>query len=268
MKEVVIVIPVHKPDLTKSELASFKQCYEVLGNYPIRLLAPEDLDIAVYQNAAHNPEVVRIDPNWLSNIRQYNKLKISKFFYNLFRDYEYLLTYELDAWVFRDELAYWCKEGYDYIGAPWFEIEGDFFSKKLISGGNSGFSLRRIPKCVEILKRVEKLLFLRRFWYRSKIQGIFKFEKQTWIESLFKIKFTSDFVGLLGIKKWYEDYFWSSYVASTFPDFSVAPPEVSMNFSFEIHPSVLFEKNGKKIPFGCHAWERYDPLFWERYIQK
>ncbi|MFR6542216.1 MAG: DUF5672 family protein [Butyricimonas virosa] len=25
----------------------------------------------------------------------------------------------IDAFVFRDELTYWCTLNYDYIGAPW-----------------------------------------------------------------------------------------------------------------------------------------------------
>ena len=30
-----------------------------------------------------------------------------------------MLIYQLDAFVFQDDLAYWCQQNYDYIGAPW-----------------------------------------------------------------------------------------------------------------------------------------------------
>ena len=30
-----------------------------------------------------------------------------------------MLIYQLDAYVFKDELLNWANKGYDYIGAPW-----------------------------------------------------------------------------------------------------------------------------------------------------
>jgi hypothetical protein len=29
---------------------------------------------------------------------------------------------------------------------------------------------------------------------------------------------------------------------------------------------VLYELNGHELPFGCHAWERYDRAFWEEQL--
>lgn len=34
------------------------------------------------------------------------------------------MIYQLDAWVFNDELSSWCSLGYDYIGAPFFPYRG------------------------------------------------------------------------------------------------------------------------------------------------
>jgi hypothetical protein len=42
-------------------------------------------------------------------------------FYKRFRDYKFILIYQLDAYVFRDELEYWCEQDYDFIGAPLIE---------------------------------------------------------------------------------------------------------------------------------------------------
>lgn len=65
--------------------------------------------------------------------------------YKRFIDYEFMLVYQLDAWVFRDELFYWCDQGFDYIGAPWYEgYEKATHTSKIISpSGNGGFSLRK-----------------------------------------------------------------------------------------------------------------------------
>jgi hypothetical protein len=74
-------------------------------------------------------------------------------FYEVFRQYEYMLIYQLDCWVFRDELEMWCDKGYDYIGAPFFV---KWFVDRGIYVGNGGFSLRKISNIIEYLKRNNK----------------------------------------------------------------------------------------------------------------
>jgi hypothetical protein len=54
---------------------------------------------------------------------------LSEEFYQAFTDFEFMLIYQLDAFVFRDELADWCRSGYEYIGAPWLR-DRDFTSWK------------------------------------------------------------------------------------------------------------------------------------------
>lgn len=50
--------------------------------------------------------------------------------------------------------------------------------------------------------------------------------------------------------------------------FRVAPVKVALEFSFEREVNRSFEMNEKKIPFGCHAWERYNLTFWKPYIEE
>ena len=63
-----------------------------------------------------------------------------------------------------------------------------------------------------------------------------------------------------------EDFFWCMQVGKIFSDYKVAPVSEAIKFSFETNPELLFEKNNMQLPFGCHAWKRYDPIFWEKYI--
>ncbi len=264
MKKVVVVIPVHKPALTQNELASLKQCYNILGSHPIRIVAPEGMDMSVYQNAVPGCEVIFISPEWLSGIQQYNKLKISKYFYDLFKDYEYLLTYELDAWVFRDELLYWCDKGYDFIGAPWFEVSGKSHSNEFRGVGNSGFSLRSIKSCRRILRKIEILKKIRILWYQSKLQSIVR------VEILFRrLSFLFSIKDIQAIERlifdgWHphEDDNWCIYVTAAFKDFELSNWEDAIKFSFEVNPDLLFRKNNLQLPFGCHAWEKYEVNFW------
>jgi hypothetical protein len=46
----------------------------------------------------------------------------------------------------------------------------------------------------------------------------------------------------------------------------VAPVEEALGFSFEREPRYCFERNGGRLPFGCHAWNRWDRPFWEPYL--
>ena len=48
--------------------------------------------------------------------------------------------------------------------------------------------------------------------------------------------------------------------------FKIAPVETSSKFSIETNPSHFYTMNNEVLPFGCHAWEKYDPQFWEPFI--
>lgn len=61
-----------------------------------------------------------------------------------------------------------------------------------------------------------------------------------------------------------EDFFFS--IAKG--DFHVAPLSIALEFSIETHVRKCFEISGRRLPFGCHAWEKYDFLFWKPYIEK
>jgi len=270
MKKVIIVIPVHKPNPTPNELASLEQCYKVLGKHPITIVAPSGLDMSAYSDKVAGCLVTFIEPNWMADIRQYNKLKISKYFYDLFKDYEYLLTYELDAWVFRDDLNYWCDKGYDYIGAPWFEGYGEPSSfQKLIGVGNSGFSLRCIKTIRRIWRRLYQIESIRIGFKIARLHYFFKLQS---ILRLFNFHFHLKSIRPVneimiqnheGVK---EDGFWGEHIPKVFTDFRVAPVDEAMHFSFEVNPRQLYDRCNKALPFGCHAWEKYDPVFWKEFI--
>ena len=45
-------------------------------------------------------------------------------FYERFNWADYLLIHELNSWIVKDELKYWCNQGYDFLkAAPVFENE-------------------------------------------------------------------------------------------------------------------------------------------------
>lgn len=271
-KKVVILIIAHKSELSADEISSLKQCYKVLANYPIKLICPEGLDVSEYKKVNSSADIDFIDPKWQATYAMFNRLKIESFIYNRYKDYQYILYYELDAWVFRDELLKWCDAGYDYIGAPWIEkVENGkpiFYPK----GGNGGFSLRNVQSHLKIVENWKIMRTPKEVWSDYK-------KLNTNFNLLIKLPFvllrmcgyknnTIDYIKNLN---YYvnvnEDFFWCRHTEKLSSSFKLAGPEVSLQFSFETNPSLLFELNNKQLPFGCHAWARYEPEFWEPFIK-
>lgn len=93
-------------------------------------------------------------------------------FYARFADYEFMLIYQTDAYVFRHELQTWCDKGFDYVGAPWTENSNEWFQDLIgkkggskigstifyPTAGNGGFSLRSVAKINSLMSK--KINFL------------------------------------------------------------------------------------------------------------
>lgn len=262
-KLAVIIIIGYKPFLTDNEKASMRQCYKILNRYPIKVISPKGMDVSEYKKIIPGSQFEYVDKKWTSSYLMNSQFKTNRWLYNRYRDYDYLLFYELDCWVFRDELEDWCNKGWDYIGAPWF----DRGTNKITGAGNGGFSLRKNSSSLQIADRIIFLKKLRKVWFKSYLQAIFPFERLiTIFKNRFHIQKPEQLPGMLLEKEILEDYYWCKKIAVVFNDFRVAPPEVSFKFSFEVNPRSLFEMNHHQLPFGCHAWEKYEPDFWKQYI--
>ena len=117
---VKIVIPIYKTDLNVYETVSLNQVVDVLKNYTKIIIKPTNLDVkAILDKYDNQFDVQDFDDDYFTDLVGYNRLMLSPEFYGRFEDSKYILIYQLDAFVFRDELAYWCSLNYDYIGAPW-----------------------------------------------------------------------------------------------------------------------------------------------------
>jgi hypothetical protein len=263
--KVVILIIAHKSELTKEECASLKQCFEVLGNHPIKLICPEGLDVIKYNELIPQIEFDFIDPKWQATYTMFNRLKIEPFLYKRYKKYEYILFYELDAWVFRDELAKWCSLGYDYIGAPWYKgytkAKND---SEFIGIGNGGFSLRKVKThlkalnsfsyCDSPIKFLEDCSFIQKINPKNLLKVLLNLTIRNNTFYLF-----NDF-----IKN--EDYFWGVVVKNNFKWFNVPTEQEAASFSTEKKAQIYYEKH-KQLPFGCHGWFKYEQEFWQQHIE-
>lgn len=268
----IIIIPVYKDKIDKHEEISFRQCCRILGKHRICLVTYTNCDCGMYCKIALQHSVTlwreNFPEDYFDSIDGYNKLMLSHEFYLRFKRYEYMLIYQLDAYVFRDELDSWCKKEYDYIGAPWFTgYKSISEGGKLWLVGNGGLSLRRISTMIRLFSKMHPTLSFKKIMRR----------KQRVSDNIFRNIITS-FVRSIGYKnnieyykKLYvgnEDTFICQYLTSLGVDLKIATSEVAMYFSFEQNPSYLYSLTNNKLPFACHAWFKYEYNdFWNIYIK-
>jgi hypothetical protein len=265
---VVILIIAHKGQLTRFEEISLEQCFKVLKRYPIRLVCPRGLDLGAYQRIVPDIQADFIDPEWLASYQRFARLKIEPFLYQRYKKYKFVFFYELDAFVFRDELEYWCDKGFDYIGAPWIGApwfqEFPLLKKEKISPvGNGGFSLRRSKALLKALYSFS--LVHRPEELREDVKGRPFTARARYLFANMTVKNNSFYLFNTFTR---EDVFWGIYMSRNFKWFKVAPLEEAIKFSLETTPRELYEENGRNLPFGCHAWWKYDLDFWRPFIQK
>ncbi len=251
-KKVAVIIPIYKVHPEAGEIVSLKQCISILKNHPILFIGPKQLDTSSYQEICKDSipfHLITFDDQYFSGIAGYNQLMLSPGFYETFIGYEYILIYQLDAYVFKDELHYWCDKNFDFIGAPHCphnNIDGEIrflsgysrllssfnrifgASHKISHVGNGGFSLRKTRSCYRLLK-----------YMKSRVS------------------------------KWgqnNEDVFFTYWGNLLHPFFQLPSDDEALHFAVEQSPGEALKKLGNVLPFGCHAFEKYEPELWSKYI--
>ena len=229
MSSVGVLIITHKQQLEWFEEISLRQCSRILGRYPMHLICPQGMDVGGYLSIAPDLILDRVDPRCLESYDAFNWFKIAPDLYRRFKRYEYLLLYELDAFVFRDELQAWCEAGWDYIGAPWFEGFTQVSDDAAVVGiGNGGFSLRRTQAFLRInggwTFRSSTVETFSRWWQRR------CFTPGSLRVLLQELRHAPP---RLNSYQGQEDGFWCLVVPKRFPEFRIAPYEVAKSFSFE-----------------------------------
>lgn len=276
-KEICIVIPIYKEALNSFEIQSIEQCIKILSDYSIHFICPKGLNVIFYK--VKFPEINNycfFDENYFKDLKGYNRLMLSDSFYKVFIKYSYMLVYQTDCYVFRDELLDWSIRGYDYIGGVWFDgFVGDpSLGAKLWHAGNGGLSLRNIKTMIRLLSSKKPLKNFKQLVVEKK--KIYKIDKFNFLKELFLLPL--NFIGYKNnfnyqVKKFdgNEDvYFMEVY--SQYNVLEIPKVEEVLSFSWDRHPAFLYKKLNK-LPFACHAWYREDApyegnkTFWFQQIQ-
>lgn len=255
-KKAAVVIPVYKTQLTAYEKVSLMRCKDILGGHPVIFAKPASLNIdGLIADTGFSS--LSFADDYFESVHGYNELMMAEGFYQAFADYEYILIYQLDAFVFSDQVDHWCDQNYDYIGAPWLRTKpyknsiDEAFTKtknylymrydaKYKDGmpkvgkqiedrvGNGGLSLRRVNKfatcCVQYKTLIHHYITLRHPWFN-------------------------------------EDIFWSIALNRKKQVIKRPPLKQAVKFSIETNPQRAFTLNNGQLPFGCHGWDKQTD-FW------
>ncbi len=265
LQPVAVLIPVYKKTPNQLELISLKQCFKILNKYPIIFFAPESLNTSSYEGIFNKTiQTERFDNKYFTDLKAYNRLMLSSQFYKRFKRYKYILIHQPDAYVFRDELQYWCDAGYDYIGAPWFSdwnLSGP--DSAFLGIGNGGFSLRKVKSHLRVLNS----------FYYIKPPGIIikkfidqKFSLASLKQLLLDLTIKNNTYSAFNNYSDNEDIFWGMVVSEKFNYFKVPSMKTASQFSMEVNAEMLYHQNNNQLPFGCHAWEKYETSFWNKFI--
>ena len=264
-----IVVPLSMiPTLTDEEQISFRHLNHYLGKYDIYLLTPQSLQL---QFPTENAAIKRFPNKYFGSVRAHAKLLFSPIFYQTFIDYEYILMYHLDSLVLSDRLQEWCETGIDYIGAPWIICDEKPWVKEM-EVGNGGFALCKVRSFLNVILSDRYHTEPDQYWANF-CQSAPKYKQYLNLPKKY-LKRLKMFNGV----KWHMsnylspknfinvDEFWSREATRYDPDFKVAPFEMGLRFAFETVPRQCFEMNNREMPFGCHAWHKFDREFWEPYL--
>ncbi|MES2458556.1 MAG: DUF5672 family protein [Bacteroidota bacterium] len=251
MLKAVVVIPFYKDHLNYDEYFSLDQCFKILTKYDIVAIKPDALDLSFITDRYVFSSVISFDDHYFKTIDGYNQLMLTPPLYQAFLRYEFMLIYQLDAFVFSDQLTHWCNKKYDYIGAPWLRpledknavsrfilhLKSNFYrrynitkdgipnSKQLVKCvGNGGFSLRRVRKFHDLSIKFQGLAEM----YISQVESEFN-----------------------------EDIFWSIAINRKKKNLHIPSYRTALKFSIETCPELAYRLNHKRLPFGCHAWDKH-----------
>lgn len=269
MNNLVVIVPIYKHSLSNEDKISLLLCLKHLNSFDIIVISPESLKndvqfLKMIEQYSLNPKYFK--NYFFSGIDGYNKLMLDLIFYESFSEYRYMLICQLDVLIFSGDLSYWINKDYDYVGAPWV-ANGE--NKIFDSMGNGGLSLRKISKFIEVLKSEEFFFSNAKFFATSTRAGLKNLLLLKLFYKLKSVNFSLNFKNIfLMFYTNNEDVFWTFYAKFFTNNFKLSTVEDALKFSFEEDPSFCLNSNNNELPFGCHAWERYDVDFWIKNVEE
>lgn len=167
---VTVLIPFFGFPLTAVERHALRTCQEHLGDFPITFLKSEAQTVSQeVQALCPAADSVSFDERYFVNGHSYTRLLLSGALYEQLSWTRYILLLEMNTSITANQLAYWCRQGYDFIQSypplasdpPLIQsLPRRFNPASHIAASaermgvfeqNNGISLRRVKACKKIL---------------------------------------------------------------------------------------------------------------------
>jgi hypothetical protein len=267
MTGVAVVVPVSGPAFTRDEELSLRHLEHYLGKYDRYFVAPRGWRI---RRAGF--ETVHFPARYFGSAQAHSQLQLSEDFYARFESYKYILMYHLDALVLSDRLSYWCATDVDFVGAPWLPChDSPWVTEARV--GNSGFALMKVESFLRVIRSPRRAVDPEEYWQRL-CASTPRYRRLLQLPRRYLKRFRMFNGAKWEMRRWPRkgagpgncDYFWAERAANYWPAFRIASVEQALAFAFEAAPRLCFELNGRRLPFGAHAWTRYDRSFWEPHL--
>ena len=240
LPSLVIAIPIYKKEFDLEEQFLVDRMFTIFANREIVFVAPQNLDKAYYLARYPSAKLSTFPDHFFESVQGYSRLLLSRLFYETFCEKDFLLISQPDVYVFRDDLDLWLQKPYDYVGAPWprgFSVTLSIGRFATTAGGallnafvgNGGFSLRRIKTIIQMLEHDRQI---------------------------------SEWFSETGSN---EDLFFS-FVGTMTTNFILPNPVEASLFAMEALPDFFFQINGGRLPMAAHAFRKYSPEFWEKFL--
>ena len=250
----VVVIPWHPHHVSAEETFSLKSIRRFSEGSEVVIVAPE----AEHLPPFIVPDRIEIFPaDCFKTFEANNRLMTSIAFYERFAAYQQMILVHVDVLLLKPLSPLLSTPfPWSYVGAPWIGVTADG-SLRLEGVGNGGFSVRRIPDFLSVLRSPT---FPRWPRFTTKKRGM----------ALWTCLLACRSFGLNGERishlmnrrqNIWEDVFWSKVAPCLSENFTVAPVDEALAFGFEMQPKFAHEKNRHRLPYGIHAWWRHDAEF-------
>lgn len=259
-----IIVPVYDnlSVCDKLSLRSLIKSILITGKlkYPIYIICPHsklktiyvDFNGFLYNEFGLDLDITRFvsfADKYFDSTEAYSRLLLDYKFYETFYQigFEYSYIFQLDCFMFRDELQYWVDLGYDYIGAPICASNSDWGenANNLDYVGNGGFSLRNNGTFSKILNQ----------------EGVYKEIYHKYSKELFGAYLPKN------SDKHYTDFedIYICGLLSKFVKIKIPGAKVAAKFAWDRNPWVVQNKYKVELPMCCHNWILFS-RYWVDYI--
>jgi hypothetical protein len=175
MKELVsVIIPIPDPNLNPTQERLLHHCLDALAHYPVIFITYEGADMGIINEHKEDADIICFPKEYFQSRQTMARLFLMEDFYERFSWADFLLIHELNTWVVKDELHYWCKQGYDYLKAAPLAKAGEILPNQIalflglkesqkIAVGNAfegnGLYLCHVQRMIKSLRKKEKTAY-------------------------------------------------------------------------------------------------------------